>query len=446
MTARAAAPVLRLTMRRITTLASVIAVGGFVACSSSGTTGPAPGSLIITITAPKTVTPSVTVSGPGGFSRTLTATTTLSGLAAGSYTVAAAPVTTTDPFVGTVYSTTVSGSPATVNATTGAEMNATYTPRPGSGGLWITGDSGTPSAVEYTAAQLANEKPSNASVAIGVPSGPAGPAFDVNGNLWVPLINQNAIVEYTASQLGASASPTPAVRLSANAGSLNGPAVLAFDTSGNLWVTNSGIDANTVVQFTASQLISGGSPAPAVTIGTSGNSLNVPYGMAFDAHGNLWVGDMNSPSVVEFTPSQLAASGTPAPTITIQSDTLGSILGPHALAFDSHGNLWVANSEANTVVEFAASQLTSSAAPTPKIILRENDAISSIDKPSGLAFDNFGDLWVSNFIGPSAVVVFSKVQVGVGGTAAPIVVVAHSALNSPVGVAFDPPPAALPLR
>ncbi len=439
---------LALRVGRTGTLASAIgaaATWGALACSGSGPTSLGPGTLTVTITAPGAVTPKVMVSGPGGFSRTLTATTTLTGLAAGSYAVTAAPFTTTDPFVGTVYAATVSGSPATVTASTGAATTATYTQRQGSGGLWVASDSNTPFVAEYSAAQLATEMPGSASATIGMPSGPFGPAFDANGNLWVPLVNENAIVEYTASQLGASGSPTPAVTLSTNFGSLNAPAVLAFDTSGNLWVSNSGINENTVVQFAASQLVASGSPAPAVTIGASGNSLSEPYGMAFDAHGNLWVGNVGASTVVEFTAGQLAVTGTPTPTVTL-SDTLNSIVAPQALAFDADGNLWVANGDSNSIVEFNASRLTSTGARLPSIVLKANTGDNSIDDPTGLVFDNFGDLWVSNFAGPSAVVVFATSQIRLGGTPAPIVVVSHSALHRPAGLAFDPPPSALPLR
>jgi sugar lactone lactonase YvrE len=444
---RMVVPVHRLAPHLAGAVASIIAALGVLACSSSGTTGPVPGKLILTINAPKSITPSVTVTGPGGFSRTLNATTTLSGLAAGTYTVTAAPDTTIDPIVGTVYTAIVSGNPATVSATTGAQANATYNPQPGSGGLWITSDSGTPSIQEYSAAQLANEKPASAAATIGVPSTPAAPAFDASGNLWVPLTSQNAIVEYTATQLGASGSPTPAITLHANAGSLNAPAVLAFDTSGNLWVTNSGAGANSVVQFAANQLALSGSPVPTVTIGASANSLSGPSGMAFDAHGDLWVGNVNNATVVEFTSNQLAATGAPTPAITLLNDTLvGSIHGPRSLAFDSHGNLWVANANGNTIAQIEAGDLTSSGTPHPEIILRQSVSIKSIDEPTGLAFDNFGDLWVSNFLGPSAVVVFSKAEVGVGGSLAPIVVVSHGALGAAAGLAFNLTPPALPLK
>jgi secreted PhoX family phosphatase len=100
-------------------------------------------------------------------------------------------------------------------------------------------------------------------------------AFDANGNLWVAnggQANYSSVVEFSAAQLAASGSPAPNVTLTPNAGSLNQPAGLAFDASGDLWVSNMG--ANTVVEFTPSQIASSGSPTPGVTV--SGPSPNGP--------------------------------------------------------------------------------------------------------------------------------------------------------------------------
>jgi DNA-binding beta-propeller fold protein YncE len=53
---------------------------------------------------------------------------------------------------------------------------------------------------------------------------------------------------------------------------------------------------------------------------------------------------------------------------------------PAGLAFDASGNLWVANSTGQTIVEFVASQIVASGSPTP------NAVIGSVNTPSGLAF------------------------------------------------------------
>jgi CARDB len=63
------------------------------ACGGGTTTGPTTGSLVLSVSGlPSAVEADVTVSGPNGFSRQVPETQTLSGLAPGSYTVAAAGV------------------------------------------------------------------------------------------------------------------------------------------------------------------------------------------------------------------------------------------------------------------------------------------------------------------------------------------------------------------
>src|SRR5678815_706324 len=59
--------------------------------------GPTTGSLTVTVIGlPSGVSPSVTVTGPSGFSRTITASETLTALTPGSYTVTAATVNATE--------------------------------------------------------------------------------------------------------------------------------------------------------------------------------------------------------------------------------------------------------------------------------------------------------------------------------------------------------------
>jgi sugar lactone lactonase YvrE len=428
----------------VTLIAAVVAAGatlGAVGCGSSGSTAPQTGSLTVTIAAPTGVTPSVTVSGPGGYTKALSATTTLTGLAVGSYAVTAAPVTTAAPIVGNVNTATVVGSPATVTAgATGTTVTATYAPRPGSGGLWIA-NNGAQTVVQYTAGQLGSTTSAPPATAVGTgTTGNRGVAFDASGNLWVTLSGNNAVVEYTAGQLSASGTPTPAVTLSATAGSLSGPRALAFDASGNLWVANS--SGPTLVAFTVSQLASSGSPTPAVTLSASSGSLNMPVGLAFDASGNLWVANDGNASVVEFTVSQLASSGSPTPAVTL-SATAGSLDGPFGLAFDASGNLWVASVGDNTVAEFAPSQLAATGSPTPAVTL--SATAGSLNEPGGVAFDASGDLWVVNFNNGS-VVEFAASQLVMSGSPTPNVTVSGGALFEPFGLAFDPHATGLPVK
>jgi sugar lactone lactonase YvrE len=297
----------------------------------------------------------------------------------------------------------------------------------------------------YTGTQLASS--TSEAPAVVLTTDPyvsfTGVAFDGQGNLWAALSGGGigaAVVEYTRNQLAKSGKPTPKVTLTSNgAGSLGEPVGLTFDAGGNLWVVNGSsgpadhtTGANTLVEFTGSQLASSGSPAPAVTLGAKAGSLDQPEGLAFDPSGKLWViNDLSPPgSVVAFSASQLAASGNPVPAITLTDNGKGSVSGPAALAFDGGGNLWMSNF--NSVVEFTGSQLTSTGSPTPTVTL----GASVANCAHGLAFDAHGNLWISNGCSTGAVVEFAASHIMVSGTPAPSVTITPQ--GSPVALAFTP--------
>ena len=122
---------------------------------------------------------------------------------------------------------------------------------------------------------------------------------------------------------------------------------LAFDARGNLWVGTT--TKNTVLEFSATQLAAGGTQTPAIVI----SGLTEPDGLAYDGAGDLWIAERHDSRLAELLPTQLAASGAPTPTVTVSSDsaTPPSLYYPSQLAFDSGGDLWVANNGDTTVVE-----------------------------------------------------------------------------------------------
>jgi hypothetical protein len=410
------------------------------ACSkSAGPTGPGPaqtGSLTVTITAPAGVSPRVTVSGPGGFSQQLRATQTLSGLSAGTYTVTAASDTVTNPVVSTLEEPSVTGAPATVTPDATANATVSYAPRGGSGELWVGNLAFPGIAVSYSATNLSG----------GPAATVTGPgsyvAFDAAGNLWSANVG-DAVYEFTAAQLTATGNPTPAVTVSSDGTSLSYAQALGFDAAGDLWVVN---PTNTVVEFTPTQIAQSGSPTPVVTLADDGSgSLSTPLSLAFDGSGNLWIsngGTGSNNTVVEFSASQLTHSGAPTPAVILSDDGHGSLAGPFGLAFDGSGNLWVTNGQDSSVVEFTPSQFGASGSPTPTVTISAKNG--SLAFPTDLAFDASGDLWVSNApFGAASVVEFGASQLLSAGSPTPIKALSGGSIVEPYSVAFDPPPASV---
>ncbi|HTA93223.1 MAG TPA: hypothetical protein VK745_26775, partial [Polyangiaceae bacterium] len=136
---------------------------------------------------------SVAISGPDGFSQSISATTTLSNLEPGTYTVLATPpsISVAGAQVDSILDAIVSGS-GTVAAGGTATITITYTPRPGAGALWITNDLSR-SALGFDATQLATTgaQVDAASVPLTIPNVGLGGAsadalaFSSNGDLWL---------------------------------------------------------------------------------------------------------------------------------------------------------------------------------------------------------------------------------------------------------------------
>jgi sugar lactone lactonase YvrE len=215
---------------------------------------------------------------------------------------------------------------------------------------------------------------------------------------------------------------------------MNMEAGLAFDSSGNLYVADLG--NNRVLQFAPpfsngmnASVVFGQSNFTTYSSSSTASGFTHPVGVASDASGNLWVADgSNNSRVLEFkTPFTSGMSATVAigqtSTSTTQgcnkggvgssvgsvNPTAGTLCGASAMAFDSSGNLWIADSGNNRILEYAAPfsngmaatlELGHAAGANAFSTYMANDGGSvaggTFWNPTGLAFDAHGDLWVAD--------------------------------------------------
>jgi len=246
--------------------------------------------------------------------------------------------------------------------------------------------------------------------------------------MWESNFTNDTLRMYTAAARHAGGTPAPS-NFIAGAG-IAGAEDLAVDASGDLWVADCHVG---LAEFTPAQLVAGGDQTPAVLLTDS--LLVCPFAMAFDGGGNLWVSDYLSNRLVEFSPAQLAVTGSPTPI-----DTIGAINGsmdhPSGLAFDSSGNLWVSNRTSSMLVDYTASQLAASGAPVPQ---------TSIAMPAGAGllgatFDHRGTLWVTD-VSHGVVYGMTSAQLAESGTPVPAVTIDGSGLAggfAPEQPMFDP--------
>ena len=284
--------------------------------------------------------------------------------------------------------------------------------------------------------------------------------------LWIA--NGANVVEYIPSQLTAGVAAT-VPHLAINSAEFGAPQGVTFDSAGNLWVIDPNGTVNGVkgtpalFKFSAAQLAALGTnaaPDPVATI-TSTGSAN-PQQSVFDAAGNMWVANHDANAVLVYTAAQVALMGDnpTVPAITLSS---GSFNGPLGIAFDSAGNLWVANNGSvagangaaasavgTSIVEFSAAHLgtvpaTGALTPdlTPDITLTD-DGNGSIQGPWQLSFDASGNLWSSNANAPNTLVQFSKAQLAASAmpvpaiTISPVTDMGNATLVAPNGLCLDP--------
>jgi sugar lactone lactonase YvrE len=274
------------------------------------------------------------------------------------------------------------------------------------GDLWVVdagsafGGATAPGIREFTATQLADLKNStfqNPTRSIGFQgfSVPQQAAFDQSGDLWVSDSGASLVYEFTPSQLsGSGTNVTPRLQLAANP-DFSGPIGITFSAAGDMWIANNG--GTSLFSFEAKNLAVSGSVTliPNVILSDDGNnSIQQPWALAFDASGNLWSDNAGTLStLVEFRASDLTSSGSPTPALTITSNTDGgfaTLLVPNGLAFDTGGNLAVVDSAAANAagnyafVVFGASQLKDGGAPQPAVLL--GGSASALSVPAGAVF------------------------------------------------------------
>lgn len=194
---------------------------------------------------------------------------------------------------------------------------------------------------------------------------PLGVTVDAAGNFYIADSVNDVIRKVTSTDqistvagnqsLGGGFSGDTGAPLNAT---LNGPSAVALDSAGNLYIADTannrirkvsfgtGTNAGTITTFAGSGGTSfSGDGLPAVDA-----SLNAPRGLAFDAAGNLYIADSGNHAIRMVSAKTLRMStvagtgslGYNGDNIAATSAQLNYPLG---IAFDSAGNLYIADSQ-----------------------------------------------------------------------------------------------------
>jgi hypothetical protein len=162
---------------------------------------------------------------------------------------------------------------------------------------------------------------------------------------------------------------------------------IAADPSGNVYLTNQ-------LQNTVSNLTTGiiaGNPGVAGAFdGTGSNALfNAPTAIAVDSSGNLYVADTGNSTIRKISPSGVVSTLAGFAGLTGDLDGTGSsarFSSPTGVAVDSSGNVYVSDTGNSAIRKISPAGVVTSLV----------GSAAGINQPCGIAVDGSGDLYVVN--------------------------------------------------
>ncbi len=277
---------------------------------------------------------------------------------------------------------------------------------------------------------------------------PAGVAVDGSGNVYVADSDGSKIRKITPTGLVTTLAGS-AVRGMADgmgtAASFGWPGSVAVDGSGNVYVADA--DYHKIRKITPAGVVTtlAGSGTAGSADGT-GNaaSFNLPYGVAVDSRGSVYVADKNNNKIRKITPmgevTTFAGSGTAG-----SADGMGtaaSFSTPTSIAVDSSDNVYVGDEGSFKIRKITpAGLVTTLAGSGSSVTVDGTGTAASFGSLGGIAVDGSGSVYVGDIgsnqirkITPAGVV---TTLAGAGGAGAVNGTGTVASFKSPRGVAVD---------
>jgi Chitobiase/beta-hexosaminidase C-terminal domain/NHL repeat len=275
----------------------------------------------------------------------------------------------------------------------------------------------------------------------GLLKGSYAPRYNASPNLTEVTVNllgvgvgpQPLFFPGTPSSLFTSSVPSS----TGSATNLNAPTGIAVDTFGNIFVADTGNGkvvadclATTTYNVATFNSFCAGNPGPFPTgfVESLGTSFTSPVGIALDGANNLYVLDSSADTV---TMIQEQNSSNTSILVAATATFGGAALsGPMGIALDGYANVYIADTGNNRVVkahQFGATA-TDNVVAIPSTTTFGGTKLSG---PTGIAVDSSGDLFLAD-TGNNRVVEFSSTG------AASVVSTGTITLGSPYSVAVYP--------
>jgi sugar lactone lactonase YvrE len=240
-------------------------------------------------------------------------------------------------------------------------------------------------------------------------------ALDSAGNLYIADVGNNVVRMVTASAgiiTTVAGNGTPGYsgnKGPATSATLNSPNAVAVDSSGNLYVADTG---NNVIRQV---LASSGFITTFAGNGTSGYSgdkglatsatLKSPAGVALDSAGNLYIADTNNNVIREVTASTgivttVAGNGTSGYSGDNGPATSATLISPNGVTVDPSGNIYIADTGNNVIRKVTASSaiIATVVGSGKSGYTGDNSTATSatLNSPYDVALDSAGNIYIAD--------------------------------------------------
>jgi alpha-tubulin suppressor-like RCC1 family protein len=238
--------------------------------------------------------------------------------------------------------------------------------------------------------------------------GPSGLAFDNAGNLYVADAGNHKIRKISAAgavtTLAGTGTAGSADHATGSLAGFNRPTGLTVDDAGNVWVADAG--NSKIRKITPAGAVStfAGTSLPGSTDNVTGLAAGFrnPAGVAIDEAGNVFVGDRNNHKIRKITPDGSMVITFAGTGIAGSKDTTAALSAsfnlPTGLAFDNTGNLWVADEGNHKIRKITAAGVVTTLAGTGFPGSKDTAAgsFASFQFPAGVAMNDSGKLYVAD--------------------------------------------------